>query len=331
MKHVHVVVPDLLLPQSLAKDVCAGFRLSSLAKLLARGKVQTLPLHSLEAWLCQAFAAPNSAIAPITLLADGLQPESAYWLRADPVHLRLERDQMILQTNVSLAPEEAAQLCAHLNQHFADTGMQFFAPHPQRWYLRLADDPELITHSVYQVEGRNSRSYMPQGAAALTWHGVANEIQMLLYGHPLNQAYEERGALSVNSVWLWGGGRVADLARPFDRIYGDSELAELFARAADIPHARIYAGEDAAGDALYVWEGLSAALRRGDFYAWRESVQEFERDCLSPLLQKLADGEVERITLDAVQEETSFRYELTRAMLWKVWKRAQPLVSYALV
>lgn len=331
MKHVHVVIPDLFLPTSCAKDVCAGLSLTALEKVLARGKVQPLPVHSLEAWLCRAFGVPGSAIAPVTLLADGLQAEAAYWLRADPVHLHLDRNQIILQTNVAPSAAEAAQLCAYLNQHFAGSGMQFFAPHPQRWYLRLDKDPGLKTHSVYEVEGRNSRFYLPQEAAGMKWHALVNEIQMLLHGHPANEACAARGALSINSLWLWGGGHAVAPLRSFDCLYGDSGLAALFAQAAHMPHARDFGEAAGVENALYVWDGLSAAVRRGDFHAWRESVSGFELECMGPLLRALMDGEVKRITLDVLQEEGSLRYELTRAMLWKVWRSARPLASYALV
>lgn len=331
MKHVQVVIPDLFLPQSLAQEVCAGLSLPALEKILARSKAQSLPIHSLEAWFCEIFAVPDSAIAPVTLLADGLSPRDGYWMRADPVHLRLDRSQMILQTNVTVSLDDAQQLCATLNQHFAASEMRFFAPHPLRWYVRLDEDPELTTHSVSQVEGRNSRFYLPQGKTALKWHGVMNEIQMVLYGHPVNQACAERGALPPNSVWLWGGGRAVALSRPFDRVYGDSELAISFAQAANIAHARSLRKEAEFENALYVSDGLSAALRRGDFHAWRESLLMLEQDCLTPLLRSLAAGEIDRITLDVLQEENSRRYELTRSMLWKVWLRAQPLATYALV
>jgi len=331
MKHVHVVIPDLFLPAPLAKNVCADLHLPVLEKLLARGKTRLLQTNSLEACLCEAFSVPYPAIAPVSLLADGITPGSGYYLRADPVHLRLNRDEMILQTNVSPTKEEAEQLCAYLNDYFAEFGMRFLAPHLQRWYLQLEDDPDLETHSVYQVEGRNSRFYLPKGPTALKWHGVLNEIQMALYGHALYQAQEARGVLPVNSVWLWGGGRATSLAKPFVRVHGESELAMTFAKAAGIPFAPTSVEQVEHGNVLYVWEGLSAALRRGDFHAWRESVARFEQDGLKPLLELLAQGKIDRITLDATQEEGSRRYELTRAMLWKVWLRSRSLKRYALV
>ncbi len=331
MKHVHVVVPDLFLPPLLAKDVCTGLSLPVLEKFLARGKLKTLSQRSLEAWLCDAFAVPDSAVAPVTLLADGLQPESVYWLRADPVHLHLDRNQIILQTNVAPTAEEAAQLCAHLNQHFARSGMQFFAPHPRRWYLRLDEEPSLTTHSVYAAEGRNTRFYLPQETSGMKWHAAMNEVQMLLHGHPANEASEARGSLPINSVWLWGGGHAVTPGKPFDRLYGDSELAALFAKTAGMPYERNITDKMQNGNALCVLDGLGTAVRRGDFHAWRESVSAFEHECLSPLLRMLAAGELDLITLDAVQEDGSRRYELTRALSWQVWKKAQPFGNYALV
>lgn len=332
MKALHIVVPDLFLPGELAADVGAGLHLPVLEKIMARGDSRPLALTSLEAWLCSMFGVPEAAIAPVTLRADGVPPEQGYWLRADPVHLRLEREQMILQTNVAPSSTEAAVLCAYLNAHFADSGMRFFAPHPQRWYVRLDEAPDLETYPVSQVEGRNARSYMPQGGQALQWHGILNEIQMALYAHPLSEASAQQGILAVNSVWLWGGGYAAELTRVFDRLYGGCELAQAFARAVQIPCVPDFpASPLAGGRSLYVWDGLNSALRRGDFYAWRESLLALERDCLSPALDALRAGDVGRITLDVLQEEGSRRYELSRAMLWRVWRRAQPLARQRLV
>lgn len=331
MKTLHIVVPDLFLPGELAADVGAGLHLPVLGKIMARGDTQPLALSSLEAWLCGMFGVPAAAIAAVTLRADGVPPEQGYWLRADPVHLRLEREQMILQTNVAPSSAEAAVLCAYLNAHFAASGMRFFAPHPQRWYVRLDEAPALETYPVSQVEGRNARSYMPQGEQALQWHAILNEIQMALYAHPLSEASAQQGTLAVNSLWLWGGGYAGELTRAFDNLYGGCELAQAFAQVAQISYARDFPSSPVPGGSLYVWDGLNSALRRGDFYAWRESALALERDCLSPALEALHAGDVGHITLDVLQEEGSRRYELSRAMLWRVWRRAQSLARQRLV
>jgi hypothetical protein len=77
-----------------------------------------------------------------------------------------------------------------------------------------------------------------------------------------------------------------------------------------------------------VWEGLQAALQRGDLGAWRNSLQQFERACMTPLLQALKAGKTGRITLDVPHKDSARRYVLTRAALWKLWRYPRPLAYY---
>jgi len=78
--------------------------------------------------------------------------------------------------------------------------------HPDRWYLRLDSLPDISTLPLSQVAGRNVHGLLPGGKDAARWHQLFNEIQMLLFAHPLNEARETRGALPINSLWFWGGG-----------------------------------------------------------------------------------------------------------------------------
>jgi hypothetical protein len=216
MKKIHIVIPDLFLPQQLATYACADLSLPALEKMLARAQRSVLQTDTLEEWLCEQFGLESMAIAPLTLQADGMSAGDSYWLRADPVGINMQRDQMILQADIALTAEEAAQLCASLNAHFAVDGLRFVAPHPQRWYLQLDHVPGMQTHALAQVVGADIHAYLPYGAQALRWHSVLNEIQMLFYEHAVNQAREKRGEPVVNGVWLWGGGQFSgNLKQPF--------------------------------------------------------------------------------------------------------------------
>ena len=334
MRNVHLVIPDLFLPHEVAAEACAGLKLPALEKLLARAELALLPEESLEAWLCAAFGVADQAIAAVTLQADGMGPGEAYWLRADPVHLRLQRDQLILHPRVCLDVDEAAQLCASLNAHFAADGLRFFAPHPQRWYLQLDAAPGMTTHLLAQVAGKNVHAYLPQGPDALRWHGVFNEIQMLLFEHAVNQAREVRGELPINSVWLWGGGRAAgQLARSFARMYGDSDLAGAFAQAAGIPCEPLpddatHCVENNDGDTLIVCEGLRCAMQQGDLHVWRDELQRLEQCCAATLLDALRAGRIAQLTLDILQAGASRRFVLARSAAWKLWRRPKLLTCY---
>lgn len=353
MRSIHLLIPDLFLPQPVCAEACADLALPALLTLLARAQPSGLQPESLEAWLCDIFCVADQAIAPVTLRADSLDPGASYWLCADPVYLHLQRDQLILQAGVSLTSDEATQLCASLNAHFVEDGLRFFAPHPQRWYLQLDAAPEMNTHHLAQVVGRDVNGYLPQGADALHWHGVFNEIQMLLFEHAVNQAREARGELPVNSVWLWGGGRaIGKLARPYDKMYGDSDLANAFAQAAGMHYAAIpndisqCVPDNEGVGVLMVWEGLRHALQEGDIHAWRENLLRFEYCCAGPLLDALRAGRIDRLTLDVTksgnpqsskqdveltlpQTGASRRFVLTRAAAWMLWRRSKPLAAYA--
>jgi hypothetical protein len=334
MRNVHIVIPDLFLPQQLATYASGDLCLPALEKMLARAQVSTLRLDSLEAWLCDTFSV--EAIAPLTLQADGVPPGDAYWLRADPVGISMQRDQMVLQGNIELSEAEATQLCASLNTHFAEDGLCFVAPHPQRWYLQLAHQPDIKTYPLFHVVGADMYTHLPFGADALHWHSVLNEIQMLFYEHAVNQARASSGKPAINAVWLWGGGKYQDaVMKPFSITAGDSDLAFAFAQAAGIPCAPGIAAIPAAswaddGDMLIVYESLRVALQKADIGHWRAALQLFETTYAEPLLSKLVAGHIEKITLDMPGENAGRRFVLTRAALRKFWRSPKPLLHYAL-
>lgn len=334
MRSVQIVIPELFLPQPLAREACAEMRLPALEKLLARGQAIVGQADTLESWLCAAFGVEDQAIAALTLQADGVQPGAAYWLRADPVHIRLQRDQMILQAGVTPTADESVSLCASLNEHYSGEEIRFVAPYPQRWYVQLSSVPDMRTRPLAQVVGRDVQANLPEGGDALHWHAIFNEIQMLFFSHAVNQVREERGELAINSLWLWGGGvATGNLLRPYARISGDSELALAFAAASDIPAALLEKDErininDANGEVLLVWEGLQTALQRGDLEGWRNSLLQFERCCMAPLLVGLASGKIARLILDVPGEGGGRRFVLTRTALWKLWRFPRALAYY---
>lgn len=336
MKSVHLVITDLFLPKDFAAEVCAGLTVPALEKMLARGPSEILEAAPLENLLCGIFGMPCQAdvpVAPVSAVFDGL--DEGCWLRADPVHLRLQRDQLVLLPNLELSADEAGQFCASLNEHFAGQNLVFFAPHPQRWYVRLDKLPELETLPLSQVAGRNVRGLLPTGAEAKRWHQLCNEIQMLLFAHPVNAAREARGELPVNSVWLWGGGCGVKITpqKVYNGASADEVLVEMFAAAADVPFAKWpeqWCAEPGTGTQLLVWTGLRQALQSGDLAAWREALQRFETGYAQPLWQALRSGKIARLQLDILGGDNVRRTLLTRADAWAFWRHAKRLNEYSM-
>lgn len=147
---------------------------------------------------------PNAALA---WQQAGNQATSGYWMYAAPVHLVLQRDTFSLAAPVPLPLEtdEAQALTSALNQHFAAEGMRFFWLE-NRWFLRLDVDPNIATSSLEGALNKDINAFLPTGEGALRWAKFQNELQMLLFAHPVNLARERDHLPAVNSIWFDGGG-----------------------------------------------------------------------------------------------------------------------------
>jgi hypothetical protein len=137
----------------------------------------------------------------------GNETQGAYWLYAAPVHLALQRDTFSMAGVLTLEAEESAALTAALNKHFEPDGLIFFW-HLDKWFLRLNTNPNITTHAPQAALNKAVEAYLPTGEGAMQWAAFTNELQMLLFEHPINQAREARGLPTVNSIWCYGGGQM---------------------------------------------------------------------------------------------------------------------------
>jgi hypothetical protein len=218
--------------------------------------------------------------------------------------------------------------------------MQFCAPHPERWYLRIEADPQIATSALGDAAGGNVNLFLPTGNNALRWHRIWNEIQMLLHDHAVNETREARGEPAINSVWLWGGGRKPAVpGHDFSAVWSDDPLALALAANADIPGAPTAADGERwletlrettrPGDHhLLVFGQLTRAVRYGNVAAWRADLSELNGKWFAPLLTALKRRLIARLALVAPGEDGCERFDLARRDLLKFWRTARPLGAY---
>ena len=199
--HCHLLLPDLFWPAHDAPDIYAGLDTPALERLLARGRArveaQAAEAGSSLVWLCERFGVDKQEdwpVAPYSLLADGGEPGTQHWLRADPVHLKLVGNRLVLADSGSfpLSQLETDSLAASLNAHFSGDGLMFHALRPERWYVRVGRAPSMQTTPLAQAVGRSIDDILPRGADAPFWRARLNEVQMLLHGHAVNAHRETR-------------------------------------------------------------------------------------------------------------------------------------------
>lgn len=321
--HCHLLLTGL--PRDFATQQEA--RLPALRRLLRQAGRQARFAGTWEDWLCKRLGAARQRdwpVAPYAALGEGLDAGHGYWLCASPVCLQPQRDSLLLQDGAAddLDLAQAQLLVQALNAHFAADGLQFFAPHPARWYLRVAAAPQLHTVPLLQVGGRPVNDCLPRGADALAWHRYGNEMQMLLHAHPVNAAREAAGCPPLNAVWLWGGGVLSALpARPDVDIWSDAALARGLAQA-----GKCGLRPPPADAGAWLARGSGAGTRfavvqhdQGGDADW--SPQHLERAWFAPLLHALGQGRLARLELHLAEDDVVTSCALTRADLWKWWRR----------
>jgi hypothetical protein len=321
--HCELVIPGLF--DAAAKKNTE--RLAALELLLARGRQRAHDAQRLEAWLQEAFELGERAFpaGALTLLAHGGDPGEACWARADPVHLRLMRDRLVVVPAAAfeLSAQEAHALCDALNTHFGDMG--FTAAEPKRWCARLPQMPPLDGGNPLDVAGREVE--LPEKAAPLL-----NEVQMVLHAHPVNEAREARGEPTVNSVWLWGTGsaertrcRWQSVAADDPAVIGAARLAGARQRAAPRSARDWLERLPEDGRHLVVLDALRTRLALGQ----EAALDELEQHWFQPLLAALRAGRIGMVTLHVPDGAEALSFETIRADLRRFWRIAKPLEHYA--
>lgn len=339
--HLELVVPALFAAQDLPPA-----SLPALELLLARGRRTTGQAGDLELWLGRAFGlnalrAESFSIpaGALTALAHGVDPGTHQWLRADPVHLRADRDRLLLVPSQAFAvsAEEARALADALAPLLSGK----FTLHPlapDQWCVRVEDENEFNNWNgiaadarpPIELAGADIDPHLPPKP----WHPLLTEIQMALYAHPVNTARERRGDPVINSLWLWGAGKLpAAASGPWQSLVANDAVAIGLARSAGIRHRAPGAGaaqwlgrapED--GRHLLVLDDLRGVHALGDLDALARRLQALEEKWFAPLLAALKAGRIGMATLHVPEAAASF--EAVRGDLHRFWRRPRPLATY---
>src|SRR5882672_10271255 len=317
LMHCELVIPGLF-------SAPAEARLPSLELLLARGRARSGESRPLERWLAEAFGLEDEPIAAgaLTALAGNRDPGEERWVRADPVHLRLMRDRLILVPAAAfgLSREEAEALCETLNEHFAGR-LDILPVQPQRWSARLQMELEVSASSPFDMAGRELQR-------PLAGDALLNEAQMVLHEHPVNEAREARGEPAVNSLWLWGAGRVPPKTQSrWQSVAADDPLAVGLARLAGARQR----GRPASAAAWL--ERLPEDGRHlvvlDELRVDPEKAELLERGWFAPLLAALRAGRIGMLTVHVPDSPDGASFETIRGDLRRFWRRPKALGHYA--
>ena len=160
-----------------------------------------------------------------------------------------------------------AKLFQAMQSFFAEDGIALHPYKPGQWLAQSPLLTDLPTASLDRVIGRNIDPWLvgshvavdALSPAAKLLRRLQNEMQMLLYTHPVN---EGRG-LTINSFWVHGTGALSPTTRPEPQVVNT----------------------------------LRESALQQDLIGWLEAWQHVDAHVIAPMLARVAAGESQRLVL----------------------------------
>jgi hypothetical protein len=277
---VHLLIPFAYSSSEGCLRALADLALPQLEKLVARlkpadtdrGEESSLSMPH-ERVLARRFgvSAPDGCIpwAAWQVRQAGRDAEGAAWARITPCHWRVATDHISMghPQDLQLDAQDSEALLAAMRPFFEQDGITLEYDAPTLWLARGEVFRGLATASLDRVVGRTIDDWMPRAEAAKTVRRLQQEMQMLLYTHPINEERLRGGLLPVNSFWVSGTGALPDP----------------------------YLQPPTAG--LQITHYLRDAALMGDWRSWAAAWQQLDSKECARLSQALDSGEPVSLTL----------------------------------
>ena len=292
------------------------------ARWKRRGRFLDLAGSKDQALLARAFGIREldlSAAAALHYLGATGRDPGGYCLFAYPVHLHPRREQLILMAGPEFEPDEAESqlLLADLVAHFPEWRIERSGD--GMWFIIVDGDPGLETSPLEDVLGENIDDHLPRGRDAMAWHAIMNEVQMVLFNSKVNERREACGAPPVNSLWLWGGGRVPEIRVPrWKRVVSNDPVALGVARRAGIEALELDGPPSEAG-------GPDVEITGADtLWVYARPGEAAEKPVLAPRQWRALQELLRRGTLDALEllepGYGALRIDARTARRWLPWR-----------
>ena len=227
-----------------------------------------------ERALTQAWDLKKSddGLIPWAALEANATPGQA-WAFITPCHWAMGREHATLTdpATLGISEDQSRTLMAAMQHYFATEGITLHYLRPACWLARGDVFRSLPTASLDRVLGRNVDRWLPASKAIKL---LQNEMQMLLYTHPVNDERAAIGQRSVNSFWVSGSGALDESATAYPKVD--------------------------------MTRGLAQATFANDWPAYAQAWAQLDATDISQLLAQQRDGETVRLTLCGESNSVTF-------------------------
>ena len=193
--------------------------LSKLLRLLSAGPRRNGAPDTLTP-LAEQLHAECLGLAP----ADGLTPWAALqaqalhipahgssaWAWLTPCHWQVNSDHVRMAPlgATAISAAESHTLMQAMQPLLLEDGITLHGLHDGNWLAAGEVFRQLPTASLARAAGAAVDRWLGQGVAGRPLRRLQNEMQMLVYAHPVNEAREKRKLQPINSFWVSATGDV---------------------------------------------------------------------------------------------------------------------------
>ena len=272
--------------------------------------------------------------AAFTLLANDLYEADRFYMHADPVHLQADIDSALLTpaAELNISEAEASAFCQALNKHFAEDGLTFLLLENNSWFVSSEHAITLNTTPLADATGRNINYLLPDGEDAVRWKQILTEAQMLLHMHELNEARENTGRASINSLWFHGSGQLPAAQTggehaAINNICSDDDVLKGFARFMKSDHMPLPDSVDAYVDFLLSCDAgeknvlhlssLEQLISYTDVRPWLEQLEAILHNWLYPLLNAANKNNIKVMLYPCTEKQ----YRFSKSDVLKFWRK----------
>ena len=209
------------------------------------------------------------------------------WAFINLCNWHVSNGQVTLGDPAYLQIDEATDdtLLKAMQNFFAEDGIRLHPYKPGQWLAQSHLFVDLPTASLDRVIGRNIDPWLvgshvaadALSPAAKLLRRLQNEMQMLLYTHPVNDSRR----LTINSFWVHGTGALSPTTRPEPQVV----------------------------------HTLRESALQQDLIGWLEAWQHVDAHVIAPMLARLAAGEPQRLVLCG--EHEFHVYDSAAPTLWQ--------------
>lgn len=282
----------------------------ALKKILKKAHF-TATHHGFEHELIQLFSV-NPLSGPDLPTAQ-LRNPAQLSLCADPCYLHADRDRLLLFPINDLTMEEGSQLIETIQPLLNDFDAQLVPNDLNHWSIWLENMPNISLTAMPSLIGKSVVSALPYGNEQGEWLRLGNEIQMVLFEHPVNQQRQSVGKLPVNSLWFWGKEQWQPQTNHWQQLYGDTTLLKSLSAASSatlLPLSKWSIEQSMAGEQLLVFAELDLQNN------WPQRLEQTTTQHILPLVQKLRHYRIRQLRL-IIPEYGHYQWRWLD--MWKPW------------